>query len=149
MSKPKLPPLSEALALAEQADCRVSITDLARMHKHCEFSEVVVDALWPDASPRVKAIYQDLGVYVGGHCGNCDGQLRRVSSRDCVRCAAMRCRAYFDQNKTAIAQQKLNYSRANRDYINTYKRAKYQMDAEQQRAKQRARYAARKQEQAA
>lgn len=149
MSKPKLPPLSEVLALAEKVDCRVSITDLARMHKHCEFSEKVVDALWPDASPRVKAIYQGLGVYVGRHCGNCDGQLRRVSSRECVHCAVIRCRAYYDKNRADIIQQKLEYSRANREYLNTYYRAKYQLNADEITARQRARYAAKKQEQAA
>ncbi len=149
MSKPKLPPLSEVVALAEQADCRVSINDLARMHKHGEMSEKVVDALWPDLSPRTKAAYMGLSVYAGRHCANCDGQLRRVSSRECVHCAVMRCRAYYDKNRADIIQQNLEYSRANREYLNTYYRAKYQLNADKITARQRARYAAKKQEMAA
>jgi hypothetical protein len=56
MSRPKLPLFSEVVRLAEQTDCRVSINDLARMHKHCEFSEEVVDALWPAATARRRAM---------------------------------------------------------------------------------------------
>ena len=51
MSRPKLPDFSVVIRLAEQTDCRVSLIDLARMHKHGEYSKQAVDALWPDATP--------------------------------------------------------------------------------------------------
>lgn len=34
MSKPKLPPLSEIIELAEKTDCNASIADLTKMHKN-------------------------------------------------------------------------------------------------------------------
>lgn len=114
MSKPKLPPLSEVLALAEQADCRVSITDLARMHKHCEFSEVVVDALWPDATARRRAMLTGHKRYVGVPCNTCGGTLRNVASNTCTPC----------QNERRRGQKYAsNWHAENRDYLRLYLKA--------------------------
>lgn len=118
MSKPKLPPLSEVLALAEQADCRVSITDLARMHKHGEMSAEVVDALWPDASPRVKAAYMGLKRYQSEPCPRCGGTQRYTGGTNCVGCVAANRERYYAENPEKKAEILARWRAENRAYYN-------------------------------
>jgi hypothetical protein len=123
MSKSKLPPLSEVLALAEQADCCASINDLARMHKHGEMSAAVVDALWPDESARVKAIYQGLTRYNDTACKKCGSTLRMVGNGRCWACHKVSTAKWRMLNITKSTRDFAKWQAKNREYRNTYNRA--------------------------
>ena len=124
MSRPKLPDFSEVMRLAEQTDCRVSLKDLARMHKHGEYSEQAVSALWPDATPRAKAAYMGWTRYTGKPCKKCGNTDRLVSNRDCVRCAFARVKAYRENNAT-YTQRCAEWQKENREYLQVWFKAHY------------------------
>lgn len=149
MSRPKLPDFTTVIALAEQTDCRVSLIDLARMHKHGEYSEQAVDVLWPDATPRAKAFYMGLKRYEGKPHNKCGNTTRHLCNNECVVCGANRAKAYRIKNRESYMQNKRVYAQKNREYINMWYRANYANNRDELAAKQRARYAARKQQEQA
>ena len=116
MSRPKLPDFTTVIALAEQTDCRVSLIDLARMHKHGEYSEQVVNALWPDAHPRVKAAYMGLKRYEGGACKKCGNTSRLVSNCSCVICLAKHMRDYYAARPELKKAEDARWYQQNKQY---------------------------------
>ena len=132
MSRPKLPDFSAVIALAEQTDCRVSLIDLARMHKHSEYSEQAVDALWPDATPRTKAAYMGLKRYEGrphNRCGNTD---RLVSNRSCVVCLAKDMRDYYAARPELKKAENARWYQQNKQYKCLATKARRERIREQQ-----------------
>ncbi len=124
MSRPKLPDFSAVMRLAEQTDCRVSLKDLARMHKHGEYSEQAVSALWPNATPRTKAAYMGWTRYTGKPCKKCSNTDRLVSNRDCVRCAFARVKVRR-QNGGTYTKRRAEYQKENREYLQVWFKAHY------------------------
>jgi len=122
-ARPKLPSLAEVIALAEQTRLDVSVVDLARMHKHSEMSAEVVDALWPDASPRVKAIYQGLTRYNDTACKKCGSTLRMVGNGRCWACHKVSTAKWRMLNITKSTRDFAKWQAKNREYRNTYNRA--------------------------
>ena len=116
MSRPKLPDFTTVIALAEQTDCRVSLIDLARMHKHGEYSEQAVSALWPDATARVKAAYMGLKRYTGKPCSKCGGTLRYVKARSCVACLAKHMRDYYAARPELKKAERARWYQQNKQY---------------------------------
>lgn len=115
MSRPNLPDFSAVIQLAEQTDCRVSLIDLARMHKHSEYSEQVVNALWPDATPRTKAAYMGLKRYESQPCVRCGCTQRYTSGTNCVTCTAMRRDEFYRANPEK-RNSSLKWQKANAEY---------------------------------
>ena len=116
MSRPKLPDFTTVIALAEQTDCCVSLKDLARMHKHGEYSEQAVDVLWPDVPPRAKAAYMGLKRYDGRACENCGGTERYTSWSKCVTCTAMQRDEFYRVNPEKKNTASLRWQKANAEY---------------------------------
>ena len=116
MSRPKLPDFTTVIALAEQTDCRVSLIDLARMHKHSEYSEQAVDALWPDATPRVKAAYMGLKRYRAQSCVRCGCTQRYTGGTNCVGCVTENRDRHYAENPEKRNASGLKWQRANSEY---------------------------------
>ena len=132
MSHPKLPDFSVVIQLAEQTDCRVSLIDLARMHKHSEYSEQAVDALWPDATPRTKAAYMGLKRYEGrphNKCGNTD---RLVSNRSCVVCHVKHMRGKYAARPELKKAENARWYQQNKQYKCLATKARRERIREQQ-----------------
>ena len=125
MSHKEFPLLSDVLRLAENPRCNldVDIAALSRMHRCGGFPEEVVTALWPDASPRISAIYQGLSRYHGKACKNCGGTERYVAGQDCIVCSAKRSKDYGQKNRAIKSEKDKAHSRLNADYINLRQRA--------------------------
>ena len=124
-ARPKLPSLAEVIALAEQTGSDVSVVDLARMHKHSEFSDKAACELWPNATPRYFAMMTGQTRYDGAPCKHCGGTLRHVASRTCVPCDLER--------KRGKPAKPSNWHKENRDYLRNYLRA-YRAKQREQRA---------------
>ena len=132
MSRTKLPEFTTVIALAEQTDCRVSLIDLARMHKHGEYSEQAVDALWPDAHPRAKAAYLGLKRYEGrphNRCGNTD---RLVSNRSCVVCHVKHMRGKYAARPELKKAENARWYQQNKQYKCLATKARRERIREQQ-----------------
>ena len=132
MSRPKLPDFTTVIALAEQTDCRVSLIDLARMHKHSEYSEQAVDALWPDATPRAKAAYMGWTRYTGKPCKKCGNTDRLVSNRSCVVCHVKHMRGKYAARPELKKAENARWYQQNKQYKCLATKARRERIREQQ-----------------
>jgi hypothetical protein len=125
MSHKEFPLLNDVLRLAENPRCNldVDVAALSRMHRVGWFSAQVVNALWPNITPRLSAIYQGLPRYQGKPCRKCGGIDRYVAGCDCIVCSAKRSKDYGQKNREAKSKKDNEFNVLNAEYINLRQRA--------------------------
>ncbi len=137
----KKPTWAEIEALAEKHDDLIySIKELQRFTRDCMFPADLVALFWPSATQRQQAMMQGLKRYHGAPCRNCGNTLRYVVSKNCVECQHQRFVRRYHAAPEAMRERSLQWGKDNREYRNTYQRARNDQNREKVNAYHRDRY---------
>jgi len=130
-SAPHLPPFAEVVRLAELVALDLPTIELARMYKHREFTDHVIDILWPKITARGRAYYKGLSTYEGRLCQPHNNTTRFVISHACTECNREKLAEYRQSHPEKAKVAHALWHQANRDYVNAYKRARRALKREQ------------------